>query len=524
MTNTSTTGNWEAQLINPSGGQASLLNFVVSFNVTNSGPLKITGFGFFNDNTCFAKDFNSQTETGNASFTTDSTGHMTGTLSLKITSSTTGSVLTLTGNPDGLTGTSNGTTTTTGTLSNGVVVGTWTLTPWRDRQRQRLQRGQRSGCDFRDVPECRHLQHGRPHSRKRPRTSRPDSTVLFRSCDPLLYSEDMKCSLQQIAEALGMRLIGDSSLHVTGVASIESASAGDLVFVEDEKHLARALQSGAGAVIAQEFAAATPSSKTLLMTDHPKLAFARAARMLHNPSQQPRSGAVLASAVIHASAVLAPRVFASKRRQLSANAAQIGRDTHIAAGCAIGSGVTIGSECQIYPNVTIYPGTKVGDRVIVHAGAVLGSDGFGYVRDSKTGHYEKFPQVGSLVVEDDVEIGANATIDRGALDETRIRRGAKIDNLVHIGHNCDIGEDVIIAAQTGLSGSIVIENGAVLGGQVGIGEHARIGEGVMLGGQGGVLPNKILRGKGVAFWGTPAQPLRQYLKQLATVARLAKKD
>jgi UDP-3-O-[3-hydroxymyristoyl] glucosamine N-acyltransferase len=204
--------------------------------------------------------------------------------------------------------------------------------------------------------------------------------------------------------------------------------------------------------------------------------------------------------------------------------AQIGHDSHIGAGCALGTGVTIGSECQIYSNVTIYPRTKLGDRVIVHAGAVLGSDGFGYVRDGKTGHYEKFPQVGSLVVEDDVEIGANATIDRGALDETRIRRGAKIDNLVHIGHNCQIGEDVIIAAQTGLSGSIVIENGAVLGGQVGIGEHARIGEGVMLGGQGGVLPNKILRGKGVAFWGTPAQPLRQYLKQLATVARLAKKD
>ena len=154
-------------------------------------------------------------------------------------------------------------------------------------------------------------------------------------------------------------------------------------------------------------------------------------------------------------------------------------------------------------------GTTLGNRVIVHAGAVLGSDGFGYVRDRKTGRYEKFPQVGRLVIEDDVEIGANATIDRGALDETRIRRGTKIDNLVHIGHNCQIGEDVIIAAQTGLSGSIVIENGVVLGGQVGIGEHARIEEGVMLGGQGGVLPNKVLRGKGVAFWGTPAQPVRR---------------
>jgi UDP-3-O-[3-hydroxymyristoyl] glucosamine N-acyltransferase len=154
---------------------------------------------------------------------------------------------------------------------------------------------------------------------------------------------------------------------------------------------------------------------------------------------------------------------------------------------------------------------------------VLGSDGFGYVRDPGTGAYEKYPQVGRLVIEDDVEIGANTTIDRGALDETRIGRGTKIDNLVHIGHNCRIGENVVIAAQTGLSGSIVIENNVVLGGQVGIGEHARIEEGVMLGGQGGVLPNKVLRGKGIAFWGTPAQPLRQYLKQLAALARLGKK-
>jgi UDP-3-O-[3-hydroxymyristoyl] glucosamine N-acyltransferase len=204
--------------------------------------------------------------------------------------------------------------------------------------------------------------------------------------------------------------------------------------------------------------------------------------------------------------------------------ARIKDRARIGAGSVIGAGVTIGSQCEIYPNVTIYPGTTVGDRVMIHAGAVLGSDGFGYVRDRKTGHYEKFPQVGRLVIEDDVEIGANATVDRGALEETRIRRGTKIDNLVHVGHNCDLGEDVVIAAQTGLSGSIVIENGVVLGGQVGIGEHARIGEGVMLGGQGGVLPNKILRGRGVAFWGTPAQPLRQYLKQLATLARLAKKD
>ncbi len=145
------------------------------------------------------------------------------------------------------------------------------------------------------------------------------------------------------------------------------------------------------------------------------------------------------------------------------------------------------------------------------------------MRDKASGHYEKFPQIGTLVIEDDVEIGANSTIDRGALEITRIGRGTKIDNLVHIGHNCQIGEDVIIAAQTGLSGSIVIENNVVLGGQVGIGEKARIEDGVMLGGQGGVLPNKVLRGKGIAFWGTPARPVRAYLKQLAALERLAKK-
>ena len=334
----------------------------------------------------------------------------------------------------------------------------------------------------------------------------------------------MKRSLEEIAAALGLRLFGEPGLQISAVASIESASGGDVVFVEDEKHLALAMRSAAGAVIAGEFARAPSSGKPLLISDQPKLAFARVARLLQDehPSVDKR-GNVHPSAVIHSSTSVAIGAIVEAGAVIGGRA-QIGDRSRIGAGCVIGSGVSIGRNCEIYPRVTMYPGTTLGDRVIVHAGAVLGSDGFGYVRDRKTGHYEKFPQAGSLVIEADVEIGANATIDRGALDETRIRRGTKIDNLVHIGHNCQIGEDVVIAAQTGLSGSIVIENGAVLGGQVGIGEHARIGEGVMLGGQGGVLPNKILRGKGVAFWGTPAQPLRQYLKQLATLARLAKKD
>lgn len=331
----------------------------------------------------------------------------------------------------------------------------------------------------------------------------------------------MKRSLQQISEAVGARLIGDGRAEVTGVSSLQSATPSDLVFVDDEKHLKTALRSRAGAIVTGEFASSAAGGQPLLISDHPKLTFARAAQLLCEGSGA-RAG-IDRSAVVHPSAVLGTNVRVEPHAVIG-EGVQIGAGSRIGAGTSIGANVRIGSGCDIYPNVSIYPGTMLGNRVIVHAGAVLGSDGFGYVRDRKSGHYEKFPQVGRLVVEDDVEIGANTTIDRGALDETRIRRGAKIDNLVHIGHNCQIGEDVVIAAQTGLSGSITIENGAILGGQVGIGEHATIGEGVMLGGQGGVLPNKILRGKGVAFWGTPAQPLRQYLKQLATLSRLAKKD
>ena len=331
----------------------------------------------------------------------------------------------------------------------------------------------------------------------------------------------MKRSLQEIAEALEVGVHGDGSVQVSGVASMASASASDLVFVEEEKCLVRAMQSKAGAVIAGQFAVGA-SGKPLLICRHPKLVFARAAKFLQDKKRDEEAG-VDASAVVHSTVRLGLGAVVEERGVI-AEGAEIGAGTRIAAGCVIGRGVKIGGECEICPNVTIYPGTTLGDRVMVHAGAVLGSDGFGYVRDAKSGRYEKFPQVGRLVIEDDVEIGANTTIDRGALDETRIGRGTKIDNLVHIGHNCRLGENVLIAAQSGLSGSIVIENDVVLGGQVGIGEHARIEEGVMLGGQGGVLPNKVLRGKGVAFWGTPAQPVRQYLKQLAALARLSKRE
>jgi UDP-3-O-[3-hydroxymyristoyl] glucosamine N-acyltransferase len=331
----------------------------------------------------------------------------------------------------------------------------------------------------------------------------------------------MKHSLQEIAEFVQARVLGDSTVEVSAVASLRSAAPGDLVFVEDVKNLLRALKSQASAVIAGEFAVKHKHRKPLLISSRPKLAFARAARLLYIGAELP--AAIHPNAVVHISAKLGERVSIEPNAVVGENA-RIGSSSHIGASSAIGANVVIGNDCVIYPNVTVYPGARLGNRVIVHSGAVLGGDGFGYVRDESTGQHVKFPQVGRLEIEDDVEIGANSTIDRGALEVTRISRGAKIDNLVHIGHNCQIGEDVVIAAQTGLSGSITIEKNVVLGGQVGIGEHARIEEGVMLGGQGGVLPNKVLRGNGIAFWGTPARPLREYLKQLATLSRLAKKD
>jgi UDP-3-O-[3-hydroxymyristoyl] glucosamine N-acyltransferase len=326
-------------------------------------------------------------------------------------------------------------------------------------------------------------------------------------------------TVKEVAEFVQAHVLGDETVQLAGISSVQSAVPGDLVFVDAEKNLRLALESRASAVLAGEFATGKTNSKPLLITNQPRLAFARAAQLLCPPLERPPS--IHPSAIVHPSAHLAKGVTVEEQVVIGEDV-RVGEDTWIGAGTVIAASVSIGRSCALYPNVTVYPGVRIGDRVIVHSGAVLGSDGFGYVRDQLTGRHEKFPQVGRLEIGDDVEIGANTTIDRGALDTTRIGRGTKIDNLVHVGHNCQIGEDVVIAAQTGLSGSIVVEKNVVLGGQVGIGEHARIEEGVLLGGQGGVLPNKVLRGKGIAFWGTPAKPVREYLKELAVLARLAR--
>jgi UDP-3-O-[3-hydroxymyristoyl] glucosamine N-acyltransferase len=331
----------------------------------------------------------------------------------------------------------------------------------------------------------------------------------------------MKRALKEVANFLGVPLVGDGEAEVTGIASLQSAKPGDVVFVEDGKNLDKALASQATAVIAGEFARAKTSRKPLLIAPQPRLAFARVAAWL--ASTTVASSSTHPSALVDSSASLAKSVTIEEHAVIR-DQVHIGENSRVGAGCVVGPDVRIGRDCRLYPSVTVYPGTTLGDRVVIHAGAVLGSDGFGYVRDSKSGRYEKFPQMGTLEIEDDVEIGANSTIDRGALDVTRIRRGTKIDNLVHVGHNVDIGEDVVIAAQTGLSGSAVVENDVIIGGQVGIADHVRIEAGAILGAQSGIPSNKVIRGKGIVFWGTPARPIKEYLKELAVLARLAKKS
>jgi len=330
----------------------------------------------------------------------------------------------------------------------------------------------------------------------------------------------MKRTLRELAEQLRCRLIGEASVMVTRVSSPRSADADSVVFVDDSKHLEAALASRAAAVIAGEFATNASANKPLLIARQPRLAFARAAKFLANPVTH--RGGVHPTAIVPGSVDLGESVRIGDHAVLGEKV-RVGDQTTIGAGCVLGDEVQIGSHCRIDPRVAVYSGTTLGNRVVIQAGAVLGSDGFGYVHDNETGRYEKFPQIGTLWIEDDVEIGANSTVDRGALDETRIRRGTKIDNLVHVGHNCQIGCDVVIAAQTGLSGSAVVEDNVIIGGQVGIADHVRIENGAILGAQSGVPTKKVIRGKGVVFWGTPARPIREYLRELAFLARVARK-
>lgn len=291
-------------------------------------------------------------------------------------------------------------------------------------------------------------------------------------------------------------------VEIARVSGFGDAGEDSLVFATDKQTLAAALGSKAGAILVSEgldgeVTNGEVTDGRVVWVKDARLAFALAAKTI---------GEYGGGTQIHPTAVIGER-------------AEIGWGCRVGAGAVIGDCVTLGMGCDVGARVTVYAGTRLGDRVVVQTGAVLGSAGFGYARDAETGRYVLFPQQGRLEIEDDVEIGANTTIDRGALGETRIGAGTKIDNLVHIGHNCVIGRNVIIAAQTGISGSSVIEDGAILGGQVGIGEHATVGAGVILGGGAGVLTGKKMRGAGQVFWGRPARPLKEYLRDLARLRR-----
>lgn len=330
-----------------------------------------------------------------------------------------------------------------------------------------------------------------------------------------MNSQQTGKSVAELAELVGGRVAGDASAVVRRVSSIEAAGEGDLAFVEDEKLFEAARACRASCVIVPEGAAGKVEGLTsVIEAARPKLAFALAAKVLHPPQRLIEH--VHPTAAVAEGARLGEGVYVGAGASVG-DGASIGEGTQVHSNCVIGRGVTVGRDCVLRPNVVLYDGVTLGDRVVLHAGVVVGADGFGYVRDA-AGVYHKFPQVGTVVLEDDVEVGANSCIDRGALGTTRVGKGSKIDNLVQVGHNVEIGERVVIAAQTGISGSTVIESDAVIGGQVGFGDHARVQSGAIIGSQAGVLPGKIVR-PGV-WWGTPIQPLEEYKRLNALWGRL----
>ena len=314
---------------------------------------------------------------------------------------------------------------------------------------------------------------------------------------------------REIAEFLSGELHGDGEIAITQVSNINKAGRGAISFLENPETF-----SGTKAeclIVPSDFN--TIVSPAVIKVINPKLAFALVAEKLHPPKS--RAPQIHASAVISPLAEIGLNVFIGAYT-IVGEASKIGDGTQLRAGAKIGDGVTVGKNCVLHPNVFIEDGCTIGDNVILHSGVVIGADGFGYVRDID--RYVKFPQIGTVVIEDNVEIGAGTCVDRGALGDTRIGEGTKIDNLVQVGHNVQIGRRCVIAAQTGISGSTVIEDDCVIGGQVGFGDHARVKSGAVIGSQAGVLPGKIVR-PGI-WWGTPIQPLDEFKRQNARVRGL----
>jgi UDP-3-O-[3-hydroxymyristoyl] glucosamine N-acyltransferase len=314
-----------------------------------------------------------------------------------------------------------------------------------------------------------------------------------------------------LAFQLQATLEGDGAWEIERAMAIEEAGPRDLAFAAGRKAVALAAASSAGCLIVDD---AFPAGRTLIRVRDPRTAFAMALTILY--PARPFPPGVHPSAVVAASASIAGGVHIGPHAVIGERAS-IGDGSVIGAGCVIGDDAVIGQHSLLHPRVTIYDHVRIGARTVLHSGVVLGADGFGFVRVGAA--YQKFPQVGTVELGDDCEIGANSTIDRAALGVTRLGNGVKLDNMVHIGHNCRIDDHVVIAAQTGISGGCVIEAGAVIGGQVGMGDKVRVESGAVLGSGSGVLTSKIVRG-GETYWGTPARPLKEYLRQLAHVANL----
>jgi UDP-3-O-[3-hydroxymyristoyl] glucosamine N-acyltransferase len=321
----------------------------------------------------------------------------------------------------------------------------------------------------------------------------------------------MKMRLQELAEIVDGRVVGDGGTQIERISELIDADQNEIAYVENEKLFEAAAESKASCLIVKD--AARFSGRTVIEVSNPKLAFSLIGAALHpavrrEPAIHPRA-VVAANADLALTAYIGPNVCVGEY-------ARVGAYTRIEAGVVLGANVSVGDDCVLHPNVVLYDGVSIGNRVILHAGVCLGADGFGYVRHDLG--YQKFPQIGTVVIEDDVEIGAHTCVDRAALGRTRIGRGTKLDNMVHVGHNCDIGERVVIAAQTGISGSVVIEDDAVIGGQVGFGDHTRVLKGAVIGSKAGILPGKIVR-PGV-WWGIPIQPLNEYKRMNAHMNRL----
>jgi UDP-3-O-[3-hydroxymyristoyl] glucosamine N-acyltransferase len=320
-------------------------------------------------------------------------------------------------------------------------------------------------------------------------------------------------SVIDLAGIVGGEVVGVSDVRIERIANLDDAGENEIAYVDNEKFFAAAKASNASCLLVPHDFTESVDDKTIIRVKNPKLAFALIGARLHPPVTRP--SAIHPTAVIADTATLAVDVYVGPHAVVG-EYAKVGENSRIESGVVIGMNVTIGANCVLHPHVVLYDGVTIGDRVILHAGVCIGADGFGYVRDAMG--YHKFPQIGTVVIEDDVEIGAHTCIDRAALGRTRIGRGTKLDNMVHVGHNCDIGERVVIAAQTGISGSVIIEDDAVIGGQVGFGDHTRVMKGAIIGSKAGILPGKIVR-PGV-WWGIPIQPLDEYKRLNAHIGRL----